>query len=257
MSLAGAQGSPGFTFGETPESEPSKTDSGGGFDRFGRVLPGSATVRLGFLGMLFGTAIWLPVAVSIAAVVLYLTNNAILHSNAVAIALALTILLWVALAAFGSAGALPQNANSQVYAEIDLRLTEIRAIVSAERPGPDDPSEVHVAFAEARAALAQLDRMLTEPNAMDTRWVMATGYVDALRVLHRAEQAALMFAPVGFVTRIATDDAARLEGSDIDDRKALSAQLIAALRTISPDSAAALQGLSGPVATSDGRATRQ
>src|SRR5439155_10011271 len=119
---------------------------------------------------------------------------------------------WIAISLVSAPNALVDKANPQAFADLRLRSLQLHAVIDQATL---DGSDATSAQFEARTALWSLDSLLGPQAPADTTWVLATGYVDALRVAHRAEQAALIFAPLSFVVRVATEDAARLDGSDI------------------------------------------
>lgn len=212
----------------------------------------------GFLGVLYGTAMWLPAALGLITIILYLSSGelpgarASLQDNAVLLAVVVVLVAWILFAWAAGRSALPRNASSHSFADVNGKAMHLRSVLDAEsrrfssKDAAGDSAELsqeRQAYREAEDALRLVGEELASHSPWDTKWTSASGYVDALRLVHRAEGAALMFASLGYVVRVATEDIARLDGSDIPDRTSLLAQLKLGLRRVSPEVAAALEGL--------------
>jgi hypothetical protein len=152
--------------------------------------------------------------------------------NAILIGLVVTAIVW-ALAAFalrGLAGA--ERAQLRVYADLRQRAAQLRERLPREEPA--EPRE-RAAWREARAQLDHVDAELTGTgSAPALRWALASGYVNVLRALHRAEEALILVESPEAVVGDALHDDLSLQGSTIGNRERLGAVLRAALHRLAP-----------------------
>jgi hypothetical protein len=98
--------------------------------------------------------------------------------------------------------------------------------------------DVGAACREADDHLTYLDeQVFAKPAQSGVPWLLGTGYIDAWRRLHAAEEAVLLVEPVPRVVGQALDDELRLDGSTIPQNAALLKRLRLAVTTL--DEAAA------------------
>lgn len=195
----------------------------------------------GFTGLFTASALWVPyvlAGVTIASYLFFAAGHP-MHDGAIAVGLVVALGLWlIAASTFGSA-ALPQAAHAEAYDRIETRLRELRAWVGLL--SRNDPT-AQKALESANDQLADVDTALRSQGRIDTRWVMATGYISLWRKLHHTEVEMFHYAPDDFVIRESSRDLLRLDGSEIPQRLALLSRLKAALMTVSPTAVANLDG---------------
>jgi hypothetical protein len=93
------------------------------------------------------------------------------------------------------------------------------------------------AHREASQHLAYLEHSFIHPTPIGLPWLLATGYLDAWRRLHAAEQSLLALEPDPRVLSESLHDELRLDGSTIPQSSALLKRLRAAAVAIDPAAA--------------------
>src|SRR5260370_29417718 len=145
---------------------------------------------------------------------------------------------WPILAVILSAMASAKTANSGIYGELTERLSKLSAHLAA-LVGPARGSEPYLEAAQPR------DFISTELQSAGPRWVLAHGYINLWRRIHRAEEALIEIKPEQEVIENAQPDQLRMT----DSTMAHSADLLAKLAEARQYLAAKIAG-SPPPATS-------
>jgi hypothetical protein len=139
------------------------------------------------------------------------------------------VLVWF-VAALVAKHFLPINrSNLSVYRQLHSRLTLLQGQLDQaknrlkERAEKEDP--LKSALKEVSQCCCLLQKDLADPNATTRRytraWIEATGYIELWRLLHQAEEAFILLAPLEKVIAEAWYDQLRLTGSHIDHSEEL------------------------------------
>jgi hypothetical protein len=220
-------------------------------------------------GALLATGLWIPALLAIATVVPYLllpdagAGAGFFERrdiSALLLGLLSALVIWLLAAVIGASYARADRASPAAFTEIVERLTELRSRIAAAEQFPDpDRGQVAAAAANRVTVLAlanrgsvvaaalmtaskqvdELERLLglsSGPSTGDgTRWIRGTGYIEAWRRLHRAEEALLMFEPAVRVVDAAVEADLRLDGSAIAARDELRRKLAVAIEALDPN----------------------
>jgi hypothetical protein len=189
-------------------------------------------------GAFLAMGLWIPAVLAITTVVLYLLlpdplapDNLIERRGirALLLAIASTTVIWLIASVVGASYASADRASPSAFAEIVLRLGELGSQLATMQPNAAGVTVLAAAVLTVRSQADDLERLLgigTLPSTGDgTRWIRGTGYIEAWRRLHVAEQAVLSFAPVAYVVDAAIDADLRLDGSFINARDELRRKL--------------------------------
>jgi hypothetical protein len=210
----------------------------------------------GFGGALLGALVWSPGILIVVTLALYLFPvdafgvNSPLRGLAVAFhqgpaiyALLIVAITLVVFALVVHESGTPEQANAQNYMDLSTRIERLSKLAEAFGTGPISDPTIAAAVTEIRAHLAGLQTLLRsgQTSATDTRWIAATGYIEAYRRLMRAEEAYIEASPdTNYAVRVGLHDWLRLKGSGLKDESILIKKLINALRVLSPANADAL-----------------
>ncbi|SRR6266487_239155 len=205
--------------------------------------------------IVFGPALLLVASAMM--VVLYLTPsfsllllpipliwNILVYSNISA------VIIWLILALPRSYFATAQRANRRSYDLLKARL-DVLAIRLGITEGPDGKfrlmtvkqmqrngkldvhSEYLTALKEALTSYRDINDMLRE-SSTGLQWILGTGYGNAWRVLHHAEEALIEFVPPQEIVREAIHDLLAIQGSTIANRDDMVASLRQASTELDP-----------------------
>jgi hypothetical protein len=202
-----------------------------------------------YLATLVGVAPLVPSVAAAAVLALYLlaADGSWFQGQALFVGTGVALSGW----AFGGVAfrwlATADTAQVRSYGELVQRtrslVTRLRTLAPAPDPaGPPEATASGITpeheAAEIAAAVAQSDLYasilraelgIDGPPASGLRFVVATGYTNLWRALHRAEEALIGFEPEGATIAGAQRDRLRLEGSSIARRKDLIGALKAAV----------------------------
>jgi hypothetical protein len=123
----------------------------------------------------------------------------------------------------------PESASPGPFDELRRRLD--RATARFEELTPGGSPSASSARAEVEGHLAYLGALLTTEEP-DSRWLRGTGYIDAWRRLHAAEESLLLIASPTHLLSDALSDEARLMGSSIPQRGLLLTRLRRAVTSL-------------------------
>ena len=226
----------------------------------------------GFGGALLGALVWSPGMLIVATLALYLFPvdafgvNSPLRGFAVAFhqgpaiyALLIVAIALVLFALLAHESGTPEQANAQNYMDLNTRIERLSKLAEAFGPGPISDPTIAAAVTEIRAHLTSLQFLLLsgQTSATDTRWIAATGYIEAYRRLMRAEEAYIEASPdTNYAVRVGLHDWLRLKGSGLKDEDTLIKKLLNALRVLSPANAEAL-GASDSQTKAESQATQR
>src|ERR1043166_2246503 len=120
--------------------------------------------------------------------------------------------MWLVSPVFARGLADAKHAIPSSYGELRQRLVQLKerlAVVRNYLPGK--PSQ-QTAYQQAHEQMSQIN---ADFSVRGVQWVLATGYIDAWKRLHRAEEALIEVAPSETVLAWAVYDELRLAGSKI------------------------------------------
>ncbi len=139
------------------------------------------------------------------------------------------VLLWVLAADLCCGLPTAERCNQSSHGELQHRLTQLKArlhqakeIASSEKDVETRPI-MQTADAQASDQVQRIEAELNTENAL--AWVLATGYINLWKRLHRAEEALIEVLPDRTVIAGALYDELRLLGSKIENREELLVKL--------------------------------
>jgi len=192
-------------------------------------------------GVLTTTAPWLPGALAVAIVSLFLLGQPAPY--AIGAGLLITAVGWLAIGFLFTQYARVDTAQSRNYAELIDRFTRLQAdvgVLAADarvaKFKDEELENAQSAREELRAFVASIGADLgvvkgTTPASGRT-WALGTGYIDLWNRLHRAEEALIDLAADPNIIASALHDRLRLDGSSIGHSKELIDRLDAAVKTL-------------------------
>ncbi len=202
-----------------------------------------------YVTSLMGTAVTLPIAISVVTVGFYLSGQSALDSM-IKGALA-TCGAWLVISAFCYYFATVRGANARSYGLIKSRVAQLKAHLGIKdgpdgKPLPMTLDEMQqaagldkrdecslVALKEAHAIYADISETLhTSPSGLE--WLLATGYINVWSMIHRAEEALIEVEPASIVIREAIHDKLAIQGSGINNRDELCDKLMQAVKDLDP-----------------------
>ena len=187
-------------------------------------------------GGLMAVAIWVPAAVAVATVAIYLSVplGIGLKLYAPAAGLVVGLALWLVAGLVARGRATPAGGNGSSYSELTERLLAAQtAIASVGQPQDDVAATAKQQAESGRVALERLLGLAPDPHPLEgTRWITAHGYVDAWQRLHRIEESLLLIQPESMVVADAFEDVQRLRGSGMSGADDLTTTLRLAVHAI-------------------------
>jgi len=196
-----------------------------------------------FFGALFILAPLMPGLVAVISVGTYLvltprpwsaTSQPLNPTDAIVVGIAFTAGIWILAGIAGMPMVAARRAQTRLYADLLERYRSLRDRVD----GTDAPDGSEETLAEATTHLDYVHEQLEGNQSNGSlRWAFATGYLEVLSSLHRAEEALIIVEPEDAAVGDALHDALSLEDSTIDNRERLAQILRAGLDAISPASA--------------------
>ena len=210
----------------------------------------------GFGGALLGALVWSPGILIVVTLALYLfpvgafgpdsplrALAVAFHQGPAIYALLIVAIALVVFALVAHTSGTPEHANAQNYMDLSTRMERLSKLAEAFPTGAISDPTIAAAVTEIRAHLSGLQILLRsgQTSATDTRWIAATGYIEAYRRLMRAEEAYIEASPdTNYAVRVGLHDWLRLKGSGLKDEDTLIKKLLNALRVLSPANAEAL-----------------
>lgn len=152
----------------------------------------------------------------------------------VVIGFAVSFLVALALLAALSRDAVaPEHANEAVFAEVSERIKQIRLRLEESRkvltgPTPEEAEALAEVVEDLRAIDDSIHWRAPGETYSGARWVLATGYIDLWRRIHRAEEALVMVEARSFVLAGASQAELRLTGSAMGNKDGLLKKVTAA-----------------------------
>jgi len=223
--------------GGGPPGDTKRLNGSGGGDRPSRDRAGG---RTDFLGAMFVVAPLMPGLLAIVTVGGYLALTPLPWSDAskpedpiwaIAVGLVVTGIVWLA-GGFGAKRLVSaRRAQARLYDDLLERCRSLtkRAAGMVPRQGTE------ATLTEANAQLEYVGTQLEgERSGPSLRWALATGYLEVLSSLHRAEEALIVVESTDAAVGDALHDALSIEDSTIDNRERLGRILRVALDTICP-----------------------
>lgn len=195
-------------------------------------------------GLLASMAPWLPGAVAVTVVGLFLLGQSAPY--AIGVGLVTTAVGFLAVAFLFTQYARADTAQPRNYNALKDRFVQLRAAVDVladpERLDTLTPPE-HENASSARAELttyvesigSDLGLLPGTTPAFGQSWALGTGYIDLWNRLHRAEEALIDLAFDPNNIAFAANDALRLAGSSIGNGKELARALADAVKTLEAD----------------------
>jgi hypothetical protein len=122
------------------------------------------------------------------------------------------------------------------YGQLCARYNELERAGEIPR---ERAAQYETMISEARLRLESVRHTLLDPQTGGgaLRWMLATGYANLMRTLHRVDEMIIVAEPCEAVIGDALHDNLSLSGSTIADREGLGNRLAAAVRIISDDAA--------------------
>jgi hypothetical protein len=127
-----------------------------------------------------------------------------------------------------------EHASVDTYNDLCVRMHHVSGI----QPSTDIDAEAATAAQSSVQHYAQAFLVFRKKKGL--HWVLGKGYLDLLRVVHRCEEALMMYEPLDLVISEGKKDLNRLTGSTIPHRDELMLQLRQALLAIDPSAPAYL-----------------
>ncbi len=123
----------------------------------------------------------------------------------------------------------PRNANVTSYGQLCLHIYALDCALEL----PEDPADTPLKSL-ARLEAAKYRALLHEEvrSEGDLRWVLATGYVNAWALMHRAEETLYLLTPIANVVNSGYYDVSRLQDSRLEQREDFLRQARQALHTL-------------------------
>jgi hypothetical protein len=214
----------------------------------------------GLVAALAATAALVPITVAEAGTVIaFIAPQSALPSWAHTIrdlALALgtfsALVAWFAVSWFYRHFATAKRQNSEVYAELCQRYAGLQTQVATWCG--DSDAEDPIVQASSRAAREHCTAIAAElgidpaAESKGLRWVLATGYINVWKRVHRAEEALIVVLPSDMVVAGAVYDDMRLQSSKMPNRDQLQTKLRYAVHALNP-------GMVGMLTSAGGTAT--
>jgi len=193
-------------------------------------------------GILAATAPWLPGALAVAIVALFLLGQSAAY--ALGIGTLFALVAWLAIGITFRKYASVDQAEPRNRAALDDRLKHLLPSLDAvsapgwldEQPEGEVRQMAAVARDELRAFVDSIAADLRptadgQPPKAGQRWITGTGYTDLWDRVHRAEELLILLVPTPEVLKGAKSDRLRLSGSNIEEAD-LVAMLDAAVVTL-------------------------
>jgi hypothetical protein len=147
------------------------------------------------------------------------------------------------------------GACPDVFAELHQEYDEVQARLQAE-DGAGAKKE-SAAYTEASRHCAHLDEAFADPKQVKLRWLLASGYLDAWRRLHAADNALMFLEPDDKLVSRSLDDEMRLQGSTIPLSAVLQSRLRIAVERISTSASSYFIDLPNPRTAPSGKAQEE
>ncbi len=204
------------------------------------VLTFSVKIMHNQVGLVATTPFIVTVA-SVSAVVLFLGWPETTGVMAPVAGCVLAILLWCVAGDWCRGCLTAERCNQSSFGELQQRLTlldtsleQIHKTLSLQK----DPASIALlkeAYDTAQKECAAIRNAVSESGPYSgMQWVMASGYINLWKCLHRAEEALIEVLPQSAVISGALNDESRLVGSKIENRDELLAKLRRAVVTLDP-----------------------
>jgi hypothetical protein len=198
-------------------------------------------LRSGYFGALFILAPLMPGLLAVVTVGMYLWLAPLPWSAAskpkdpvvaILVGLVATAVVWFGGALLAKPMVAARRAQTRLYADLLERSRSLMKRADGTIPRPGTTETMAEACAHLDYAQDQLEGSQAGPSF---RWAFATGYLEVLSSLHRAEEALIVVQPTDATVGDALHDALSLEDSTIDNRERLGRILRAGLDAICPD----------------------
>lgn len=178
-------------------------------------------------------AICVPIAASVGVIIAYSIDNdafrAFFIGAAVDVAMLILLVSIYKLGKFNTA----QHASVDTYNKLCQRMDRVLRI---DVPADPDDKVRQAQHHAAESVRAGGEAFLSARQKQGIHWVLGKGYIDLSGVVHRAEEALLLYEPLEELLDDALADRARLEGSQIPARDDLLNRSRHALGILSPTS---------------------
>lgn len=174
-----------------------------------------------------------PVIAALTSIASFLLLSSLPYSNLVApvSGTTLTLLLWLIIALPYRRLTAVDFANPSTYELLLNRLAQFESWFAVLQPEPDPQGNSVYAISkqEVRSSCDKIYDGLTKKSAS---WMLATGYVNLWRLMHRVDEAFVNIEPVEAVIQGALHDEMSLQNSTLKNKEDLLKKLRVAVKTL-------------------------